>query len=583
MKNPVSGIGRYSDQYHSRVLSWGNAVVREAGILGAAAASVVPIVRGGLLPAPWQMPHAVRALLRNGSTLALLAELAATRFPDRAAVVDEFGQLTFAELHRRAMHIAGALHREQGIGPGSTVAILARNHRHFVEALVAGSRLGAELVFLNTELTPEQLAKIVRRHQPDLVVLDGEFTAALPRAAYQGPRLTALPGPEHRGASLDSLAASGQSPPWGRRQGPITLLTSGTTGLAKSAPRSSNLNASLSLLGTAIPTLAPGSSEVIYAAPPFFHAFGLAMVAAGLALGATVVTRRRFDAEALLADIQRYRVTLLPGVPTMHQRLLDLPAEVRNRYDTSSVRLVVTAAAPLSPGLAARIMDHFGPVLVNGYGSTELGGVTLAGPEDLRAAPGTVGRPFAGVSVRILREDRTPAPTGEVGSVFVLSPMTFAGYSGDADRAKELVDGHLNTGDLGRLDAAGRLFLEGRDDDMIVSGGENVFTTEVEDVLGEHPEVADAAVVGVPDEELGSRMRAFLVPRHPESPAEPSLAELKDFVRARLERFKAPKEVAFLPEIPRNATGKVLRTQLRDLPDSALRFAKGGGHESAED
>jgi acyl-CoA synthetase (AMP-forming)/AMP-acid ligase II len=553
---------------------------RYLDVVTTGARAVPTVIRGDLLPPAGLLPRTVGALLRNGSTLALLAELSAARFPDRPAVIDEFGEISFAELHRRSSRIAGALHDRYRIDASSTVAVLAGNHRHFVEALVACSRLGAELVFLNTELTGYQLSRILDRHRPDLVIADDCFDSDL--SGIPGfPRITALTGTntsgrQHDVGTLDELvAADAPAPPRARRQGALTLLTSGTTGLAKGAPRRTTLAGALSTAGTALPVLSPTTDEVIYAAPPFFHGFGLGLVVAGLGLGATVVTRRRFDAAALLGDIERHRVTLLPGVPTMLQRLLDLPPEQLAARDTSSVRLVLTGAAPISAQLCRRIMNRFGPVLVNIYGSTELGPVSVAGPADLSTAPGTVGRPFAGVSVRILRPDRTSVGPGEIGTIFVSGPMQFGGYSGTADKAKEVVDGHLNAGDLGRFDTEGRLFLVGRDDDMIVSGGENIFSSEVEDVLAAHPCVHEAAVVGVRDNELGNRVRAFVVLNSGvHGGTEPSLPELKEFTRSRIERYKAPREVAFLDELPRNATGKVLRVRLRELPEIELRFAR---------
>ena len=543
--------------------SIGAALRGRAELALAVAAAVPPVLRGGLLPPPHRLPRTVLALARNGGTLALLAELAAARFPDRPAVIDEFGEISFAELHRRVVAIAGAMHEAWHIGPGSAVAVLARNHRHFPESVLAASRLGAELVLLNTELAPDQLARILARHRPELLVADAGGVEALPSSAHAGPKVIALgPGegdaPDPRaGVTLDALAGSGLDAPRGRLQGPITMLTSGTTGLAKSAPRQTGIAAGLSMAG-ALPVLALETTDVIYAAPPFFHFYGCGMLTAGLALGATVVTRRSFDPSQVLQAVERHRVTVLPGVPTMHQRMLDLPGA--DRYDTSSVRLVLTGAAPVSPALSRHLQERYGPVLVNAYGATELGVLTLAAPEDLRECPETVGRALPGVSLRILRPDRTQAPPGEVGELFARGPMMFAGYTGGTER-KEEVDGHLSTGDLARLDGRGRLFVVGRADDMIVSGGENIFTNEVEDVLAGHPDVADAAVVGVPDEDLGSRMRAYLVPR---DGATITLDEVKDYVRARLERYKVPRELVLLDELPRNATGKILHARLRE-------------------
>jgi fatty-acyl-CoA synthase len=274
-------------------------------------------------------------------------------------------------------------------------------------------------------------------------------------------------------------------------------------------------------------------------------------------LGSTVVMRRRFDAEATLAAIAEQKVTTLIAVPVMLKRILELPEAVRRRYDTGSLRIVISAAAPLSADLAAALSDEFGEVVHDLYGTTETGFGAIATPQDLREAPGTVGRPPHGTTLRILDDRDNEVPTGETGRIFVGSAMTFDGYSGGG--GKEVVDGMMSTGDLGHLDDVGRLFIDGREDDMIVSGGENVFPAEVEDVLARHPDVEDVAVLGVADEEFGQRLRAFVVTAEGSGAGED---ELKAHVKSSLARYKVPREIVFTGEIPRNPTGKVLRRKL---------------------
>jgi fatty-acyl-CoA synthase len=222
--------------------------------------------------------------------------------------------------------------------------------------------------------------------------------------------------------------------------------------------------------------------------------------------------------------------------------------------------MVLSGAAPLAPELAQAVMDQFGPVLYNGYASTEVGSGTLATPSDLRAAPGTVGRPIAGTKVKILDDAGSELPEGETGRIFVGSPLLFEGYTGGG--SKEIVDGMMSTGDLGHFDAAGRLFIDGRDDDMIVSGGENVFPQEIEEMLQSHEGVADAAVMGVSDERFGQRLAAFVVPKTGTSLSE---EELSSYIKQRLARYKVPREFTFVDELPRTATGKLRRRQLNEL------------------
>jgi fatty-acyl-CoA synthase len=245
----------------------------------------------------------------------------------------------------------------------------------------------------------------------------------------------------------------------------------------------------------------------------------------------------------------------------MLQRILALGPDVCGKYDTSSLRGVLSSGSALPGELALRWMDTFGDTLHNFYGSTEVAQAAIAGPRDLRAAPGTAGRVPRGTTVRILDEQGRPLPTGRTGRIFVGNATQFEGYTGGGN--KEIIDGLMSVGDLGHFDAEGRLFVEGRDDEMIVSGGENVFPSEVEDLLSDHPDILEAAVIGVPDEEFGQRLRAFVVPR----PGVTLDADaLRAHVKQELARHKVPRDVIVLDEIPRNPTGKVLKRVLRDHP-----------------
>ncbi|WP_280274595.1 AMP-binding protein [Nocardia wallacei] len=532
------------------------------------AAAVPAIATSGLLTpmAPPALAALARDFRRFGPTPAMLLAASAIRFPERVAVIDERGELTYRQLQRRAEAIAAALFARSPAAPRS-VGIVCRNHRGFVEAMSAGAQLGAELIFVNTELPPPQLAAILRRHDPDILIYDDEYAAAVEESGYSGPRVLAWhePGSTTRLPTLDDLAAQrNPAPPPVRRAVRLTLLTSGTTGLSKGVPRAVKPRAIALLTATAMALLRLRSSDRVLVAPPFFHGFGLLALLGPLALGGTAICRRRFDARLALEDIARYRVTVLMAVPVMLQRLLAVPGLARSAPSRAALRSIVTGAAPISAGTVSGVLEAFGPILINGYGSTEAGLVTIAGPADLVAAPNTAGRPALGVSVRILRADRTAAPVGETGMIFVRTALEYTGYTPDATvraTAKEVVDGHVNTGDMGHLDARGLLYIDGRSDDMIVSGGENVFPGEVEERLTAHPGIADAVVIGVPDAEFGQVLHAFVVVA-PDAAA-PSDDDLRQYVRDGLERYKVPKRFVVLDEIPRNASGKVLRSRLR--------------------
>jgi acyl-CoA synthetase (AMP-forming)/AMP-acid ligase II/NAD(P)-dependent dehydrogenase (short-subunit alcohol dehydrogenase family) len=509
---------------------------------------------GGLAPVPpSRLPTAVRAL-RMGLGPAALVTLGAARHPERAAIADDRGDVSYAELDRRGVAIASGLRREFGVGPGAPLAVMCRNHRGFVEAIVAGSLLGADLLLLGTDFPSPQLAKVLERERPAAIVHDAEFEPLFEGSEFDGARVTAWHDGSPAGPNLDGLAA-GPAAKLTRpaERGRLVILTSGTTGVPKSAPRNPELSAALGPIATIFSNVPLRAGEPILVAPPAFHGFGLAFLSLGLMLGTTVVLLRRFEPEEALAAIERHRASALIAVPVMLDRILRCPPEARERYETSSLRAVVSGASALSPSTSAGVTETFGDVLYNLYGSTETGFAAIAGPAELRAAPGTVGRPPLGTTLKVLDAERREATPGEVGHVFIGGRLVFDGYSGE-EAPKETVGGLMNTGDLGHLDAEGRLLIDGREDDMIVSGGENVFPQEVSDVLGRHPAVADVAVVGVDDEEFGQRLRAYVVTA---PGGDPSSEELRLHVKQHLPRFQVPREVVFVEEIPRTATGKV--------------------------
>jgi len=272
-----------------------------------------------------------------------------------------------------------------------------------------------------------------------------------------------------------------------------------------------------------------------------------------------MVLRPKFDPEDTLQATAEHRARVLAVVPVMMQRIIALPDEVKRRYDLSALEVTAASGSALPGELATKWMDEFGDNLYNLYGSTEVAWATVATPEDMREAPGTAGRPPRGTVIRIVDEDGNDVPEGETGRIFIGNQMAFEGYTGGGD--KEHLDDLLSSGDVGHFDEDGRLFIDGRDDEMIVSGGENVFPREVEDLLSSHDAVSEAAAIGVDDEQFGQRLRAFVVKKNG---ADASEDELKEYVKANLARYKVPREVVFVAELPRNATGKVLKRELAE-------------------
>jgi fatty-acyl-CoA synthase len=293
-------------------------------------------------------------------------------------------------------------------------------------------------------------------------------------------------------------------------------------------------------------------------AAPLFHMWGYAHFSLGMLLASTVVLRRKFSPEGTLQAIAEHQCTCCPMVPVMVQRIMDLPEETRAKYDLSSLRAVPLSGSALPGDVGIGFMDEFGDVIYNIYGSTEVATASIATPADLRAAPGTAGRVPRGTVVKIYDENGKELPRGQDGRIFVGNEMLFEGYTGGG--SKDVIDGLMSTGDVGHFDEEGRLMVSGRDDEMIVSGGENVFPREVEDLLARHEKVSDVAVIGVDDEKFGQRLKAFVVPKN----GKPSEDELKKYVKSNLAGYKVPREVEFIDELPRNATGKVLKRELAE-------------------
>jgi acyl-CoA synthetase (AMP-forming)/AMP-acid ligase II len=506
--------------------------------------------------------------LRWGASPATGAKIEALHHPHETALIDERGSLTFEQVHLRSNAIANAL-AQMGIRCGDGVGIMCRNHRGFVETTLATAKLGASALYLNTAFAGPQLAEVTRREGPKALVYDEEFTGLLEGvdpgvtriigwSEDQGGNAGAAGGRRGDEATLEKLIAHGSeddlSPPPEKPR--FVILTSGTTGAPKGAQRSNPEG--LFTLAAMIDRIPYRHGERMVIAAPLFHSWGLLHFAAiGLPTASTMVLRRRFDPEDMLRTIRDHHAQVLVAVPVMIQRILALPEETLNKYWLPSLRIVSLSGSALPGELAISWMDRFGDNIYNFYGSTEVGQVSIATPADLRAAPGTAGRPPRGTVVRLYDGSGREVRQGEVGRIFAGSEMSFEGYTGGG--GKEIIDGLLSSGDVGRFDAQGRLFVDGRDDEMIVSGGENVFPREVEDLLADHADIEEVAVIGVEDAEWGQRLKAFVVAREDGQLDEETV---KEYVKANLARYKVPRDVVFLEELPRNATGKVLKREL---------------------
>jgi acyl-CoA synthetase (AMP-forming)/AMP-acid ligase II len=496
---------------------------------------------------PDRLLRSLKVLRAWGKTPASGYGVSAARFPDAPAIIDELGTVTFAELDRRTNAIARRW-KSEGIGPGKAIAILCRNHRGFVEATLAASKTGADMLYLNTSFAGPQVAEVCRAEGPVAIAHDAEFTDLVTEAVEGRTRYVMWPEP---------VATDGDERPLDPfdRPGRVIILTSGTTGTPKGAGRHhpTSLDPAAALLDM-IPLRARQRTLI---AAPMFHSWGLAHFNLGLTLSTTLVLLPKFDPKRILDAIQQHRVQALIVVPVMLQRLLEARRESPVRHDLSSLRVIAASGSALPGHLANEVMDEFGDVLYNLYGSTEVAWATIATPEDLRTAPGTAGRPPHGTILRLYDDEGLVVPRGGHGRIYVRNEMQFEGYTGGG--GKDTIDGLMSSGDVGHVDEEGRLFVDGRDDEMIISGGENVFPREVEDLLADHPAIEEVAVVGVQDEDWGQRLRAFVVLSVGEELSED---DVKGHVRDNLARFKVPRDVVFMDELPRNATGKVLKRVL---------------------
>jgi acyl-CoA synthetase (AMP-forming)/AMP-acid ligase II len=507
------------------------------------------LLGSGLLgpPGPAALVRLIGEVRRGGTNPYTLLAVAAARWPNRAAIIDDDGILSYRELQTDTEALARQLSRE-GVTAGQAAGILCRNGRGFLQGVFAVALLGADVVLVNTDFRTDALAAALSGHQIKAVVSDAEFMARVQAADESVIVIDPATVETHPGDPRPKVAASGR----------IVLLTSGTTGKPKGVPRTPRMRSAVGVWVTILDRTGLRTGSRISVAMPMFHGLGLGMLMLTLGLGGTVLTHRHFDAEAALAQASLHRADAFTVVPVVLARILDLPHAVRARNPVPSLRVVMSSGDRLDPSLAQRFMDSYGDILYNGYGSTEVGIGALATPADLRHAPETVGKPVAGCPVRIFDENDQPVGPDVTGRVFVGGDLASEGYTSGGGKA--VVANMTSTGDMGYLDESGRLFIVGREDDMIISGGENVYPRAVENALAEHPDVADNAVIGVADERFGHRLAAFVVPR-PDSDIDETV--LRDYLKDRVSRFEQPRDIRIVGSLPRNPAGKVLR---KDLP-----------------
>ena len=512
---------------------------------------------------PPQNLAAMVADIRRWGEVGMIPALNARRAPNRLAIIDDEGSITNSELNAAVNAVANGL-LAMGVRGGDGVGVLARNHRWFSIANYACARVGARTIMLNTEFSGPQIRDVSEREGAKLIIYDDEYTAAVTLAEPALGKLRAFVSSDEPSGSTDEtlaelIARSSTDPaPKATKRSAIIILTSGTTGTPKGATR--HTPPTLAPVGGILSSVPFKSGEITALPSPMFHAIGYLHAAIAATLGSTLVLHRRFKAATVLEDIAKHKATAVVVVPVMLSRMLDTLETMDPKPDLSSLRIVFVSGSQLGAELATRAMKALGPVVYNLYGSTEVAFATIARPQDLQRNPATVGPVVRGAKVKILDDHGHELPQGQVGRIFVGTPMPFEGYTGGGN--KQVIDGLLSSGDVGYFDDDGLLYVSGRDDEMIVSGGENVFPAEVEDLISGHPDVVEATAIGVDDSDFGARLRAFVVLRDGSATTEDAI---KEYVREHLARYKVPREVVFLTELPRNPTGKILKRELRQI------------------
>ncbi len=498
--------------------------------------------------------------------------------PDKLALVDGDVRLDYRSLAARTSALATGL-RALGLGRGKQLGILLPNCHEYVALQLATSQVGATAVQIGYRLKAQEIRYILGDSEAEALVFGAEYADTV-REALLGLSIPAercfVVTRGHGGdwaSPFERLCDHGEAPPPERTDeglGGVMVYTSGTTGRPKGALRDLR-RTGVEPVVDFVSQLPLRNDDRHLVCCPLYHSAAPAFVGLTYMVGGTVVLGDHFEPTSVLDLIQRERITSSMMVPTMYARLVHEPDEVLRRYDTSSLRWLISGAAPLPTALAEKVERCFGSILWNFYGATETGLVTLARPGEHTARPGTIGRLLSGNQVRLCDEAGREVPSGEIGELWVRNPMLVDGYHGNepATRAARR-DGYFSVGDLARMDTDGYVYLTGRKHDMIISGGVNIYPLEIEQHLHKHPAVHECAIVGIPDEEWGETVWAFVVRRQG---VRLEAAQVADFCRGELADFKRPRRVEFVDALPRNATGKVLRSELRAWADRARAVA----------
>ena len=493
---------------------------------------------------PAGVSRLLEALLTTGVNLMALLRIAARLHPRQVAVVDENHRLTYAELWQQAETLARALKADYGLKPRQKVAIVCRNHACAVKSIFAASRLGAHVFLVNPEMSPDQILALEESFRFDFYIHDETIAGAFAEPEMQQKSLPAYHPTENSADRLSLENRAGKERIRRVPMGSIVVMTGGTTGRPKAAGRKPSVLNFLPPFVALLTRLPLDVHQKVYVATPISHGFGLASLFIGVVLGAEMHLARRFEAARDCALIAEHRIDVITLVPVMLQRML-----AHDPASLSSLRCIITGGALLSPALTQETLGQLGPILFNLYGTSEAGFCIMATPQLLSRKPDSIGKPVRGVRAKMV--DGADQVLGEkaIGRLCIRSAWTVNRSS------------WIETGDLACRDADGDIFLAGRVDDMIVSGGENVYPVELENVLTQHPQVDSAAVLGIPDPEFGQRLKAVVVKKKDADLDAPALFE---WLKPRIARYQMPAAIEFRDHLPYTAIGKVNKKALDD-------------------
>jgi len=509
---------------------------------------------------------ALEQRLRGGLGLGSILRVHGASQPDAPALSDDRHRLTYSEVDARVDRIAGEL-SARGIGRGAPIVIVLHNRIEVIEMQAVATRLGGAAVSASWRSTPDELAYVIDHSGARALVIEASLAepilAAGDRFARVRGNIITVGGEVPGATSYDDVAEHGtaRASTESAEEGAVVIYTSGTTGKPKGAVRTFGRDAHLAYMHV-LAELPVRADDRHLAVCPLYHSTAFAFATITLLLGGSVHVEAKFDPERTLATLARERINTTAMVPTMLHRILQLPPEVRAAHDTRSLRAILSGGAPLSGTLAREVCEELGHVLYNFYGATETGINTIATPDELLRAPGTIGHAVGGNEIRLLDDQGQEVADGATGELFVRDSMLVRYHGDDHATRPAMKDGFFPGGDLAHRDRHGLFHIDGRKRDMLISGGVNVYPAEIEEVLATHPAVLEVAIVGAADADLGERVKAFVSLR---PGAEASAAELVAYARARLSGPKIPREIVFLSELPKNPTGKILKRELRTM------------------